>query len=94
MKRPPITVAKQIDTTVTTTRAIMGSAAFAAGVADVRTGRPVRFDNFEDDNLWGYERGRAFAYLAPMSMPLRRGSRLNFEALLLFSRALARGEIL
>ena len=65
MKRPPIAVAKQIDTTVTTTRAIMGNAAFAAGVADVRTGRPVRFDNFEDDNLWGYERGRAL----PTSRP-------------------------
>jgi hypothetical protein len=50
-------VAGQVDAVVVTTRQIMSSAAFAAGVNDVRAGKPARFDGgFADD--WGYERGR------------------------------------
>jgi hypothetical protein len=86
-------IAAQADTIGVTPRQIMGSAAFAAGVADVRTGAPIRFDSFGDDD-WNYERGRQWAFLAPMSMPLRIGRKLNSEALLLLSRALFRGEIL
>jgi hypothetical protein len=81
------TVAEQIDTTLTTTRAIMGSVGFAAGVADVRAGKPARFDSSFDADVWTYERGRLWAYLAPVSMPLRIGRRLNPEALRLFDRA-------
>ena len=86
-------VAEQADTIGVTPRQIMGSAAFAAGVADVRTGTPTRFDSFGDDD-WDYERGRQWAFIAPMSMPLRLGRKLNPEALRLFSRALFRREIL
>jgi hypothetical protein len=86
-------VAKQADTIRVTPRQIMGSIAFAAGVADVRTGKPTRFDSFGDDD-WNYERGRQWAFIAPMSMPLRIGRKLNHEALLLLSHAMFRQEIL
>jgi hypothetical protein len=51
MGRPPKDgVAAQADTDSVTIRQIMRSAAFAAGVGDVRTGAPIRFDNnFDDD---------------------------------------------
>jgi hypothetical protein len=85
-------VAEQADTIGVTPRQIMRSAAFAAGAADVRAGKPIRFDSFGEDD-WAYERGRQWAFLAPMSMPLRIGRKLNPEAVALFSRALVRREI-
>jgi hypothetical protein len=88
---PKDAVAVQAATIDMTTRQIMASAAFAAGVADVRAGKPTRFDSFKDD--WGYERGRQWALIAPMSMPLRLGRKLNPEALLLFDLAWLRREI-
>jgi hypothetical protein len=85
-------VAEQVDTVVVTTRQIMSSAAFAAGVNDVRAGKSARFDGgFADD--WGYERGRQWALIAPRSMPLRIGRRLNTDAMRLFERAWLRKEI-
>jgi hypothetical protein len=85
-------VAGQVDAVVVTTRQIMSSAAFAAGVNDVRAGKPARFDGgFADD--WGYERGRQWALIAPRSMPLRIGRRLNTDAMRLFERAWLRKEI-
>jgi hypothetical protein len=85
-------VAGQVDTVVVTTRQIMSSAAFAAGVNDVRASKPARFDGgFADD--WGYERGRQWALIAPRSMPLRIGRRLNTDAMRLFERAWLRKEI-
>ena len=97
MRQPSTVATEQIDTTPTTTREIMGSVGFAAGVHDVRGGRPARFDAFvvfENDNLWSYERGRLWAYLAPMSMPLYIRGKLNREAVRLFDMACFRGEIL
>lgn len=69
---------------------IMGAKEFAAGVSDARAGKPAAFDahdNFE------YERGRQWAMLAPMSMPLRIRGRLNFEALMILSAAFRSGAI-
>jgi hypothetical protein len=83
----------QADSVQVTVGKILGSAAFAAGVRDVREGRPARFDAaFRDD--WDYERGRQFAFIAPMTMPLRLGRRLNPAALEILSEALFRHEIL
>jgi hypothetical protein len=76
--------ADQIDTVECTTESIMRTADFAAGVSDVRAGRPPRFDEFYD--AWSYERGRLWATLAPMSMPLRIGHKLNPKAVALFCR--------
>jgi hypothetical protein len=56
---------EQADIQNVTPRQIMASADFAQGVIDVRTGKPTRFDSFDDD--WAYERGRQWALIAPMS---------------------------
>jgi hypothetical protein len=87
-------VAKQAATVLVTPSQVMARAAFAAGVNDVRTGAPIRFDSFSVDDDWSYERGRQWALVAPMSMPLRLGRRLNPAAVLLFCRAIASKEIL
>jgi hypothetical protein len=47
---------EQVETGLVSNEAIMWSDAFKAGVEDVRSGRPARFDEFADD--WSYERGR------------------------------------
>jgi hypothetical protein len=83
---------EQVPTTSTTTREIMSTAPFAAGVADVRTGKPARFDALSSSD-WGYERGRMWALVVPMSVPLRVGRRLNPEAMRLFDLAWLRGDI-
>ena len=74
-------VAEQADTQECTIESIMRSKNFAAGVRDVRAGDPPRFDELDD---WSYERGRLWAMLAPMSMPLRVGCKLNPKAVMLF----------
>lgn len=72
--------------------AILRDPEFQAGVEDARAGRPARFDAFHD---YGYERGRAFAYLIPMSMPIRtKGKKINWAALKLLSDAFNKGDIL
>jgi hypothetical protein len=79
----------------------MRSAAFVAGVDDVRNGRPPDYDVFnfsqgEDDRIddhWNYERGRQWALLAPKSMPLKTEGALNPKAVILFEVACKRGYI-
>jgi hypothetical protein len=83
MKAPSSEARAQADTVACTIEGIMRSTAFAEGVSDVRAGRPPRFDELD---TWDYERGRLWATLAPMSMPLRIGSRLNPKAVRLFYR--------
>ena len=56
---------EQVLTRPCSARTIVYSEAFAAGVADLRTGATPRFDE-EDD--WNYERGRLWAVLAPHTM--------------------------
>jgi hypothetical protein len=72
--------AKQADTYAATTRAIMNSPEFAVGVADVRAGKPFDYDRL--DGSWEYERGRLWAWLAPVSMPLKIKGKLNPKAVL------------
>jgi hypothetical protein len=83
-------VREQADTRGTTTYQILSSAGFRAGVEEVRTGRPPNFEH----NDWNYERGRQFARLAPISMPLRVGGRINKKALALLDAAFDRKLIL
>jgi len=59
---------EQVPTGATTARAIVRSPYFAAGVDDVRRGLPPRFDLPEADRDWAYERGRAWAILAPRDL--------------------------
>ena len=81
---------QQVKTGFTTPKAIMQSADFWIGVADVRLGRPADFD---ENDSWNYERGRQWALIAPASMPLRIGGKLNREALKLLERAFIEGNI-
>jgi hypothetical protein len=58
---------------------------FARGLNDIRAGR--RFADDVDDDLWAYERGRQFGAIAPTSMPLFQGKRLNPKAVRLYDAA-------
>lgn len=72
---------QQVSTRLVSDESIMRSKAFGEGVADVRRGRAPRFD--VDD--WSYERGRQWAVVAPMCMPVKSGRLVNPEALLIFA---------
>ncbi len=62
-----------------------------AGVDDVRAGKPARFDEFDSDD---YERGRQWAMIAPLTMPLRiNGGKLNPDAIRLLDNAFDRGDL-
>jgi hypothetical protein len=74
---------EQVKTRATTVHAIMRSASFQQGVAEVRAGRRPSFDC--DD--WDYERGRQWAVAAPRAMPLMIGRRLNPKAVRVFEKA-------
>jgi hypothetical protein len=58
---------------------------FARGLDDIRAGQP--FDDHVDDEYWAYERGRLFGAIAPRSMPLFIGRKLNPKAVRLFRAA-------
>jgi hypothetical protein len=68
----------------------MRHADFREGFEDARYGRAPRYDDYRD---WFYERGRHFAYLCPMSMPLFIGKKLNPEAISLFYAAIDKRHI-
>jgi hypothetical protein len=73
-----------------TTARIMASPEFARGLDDARKGVP--FDWRNDD--WNYERGRLFAHIAPLAMPLRIDGHLNPKAVALCEAAFNRGLII
>jgi hypothetical protein len=64
----------------------MGSPWFERGLCDARAG--IAFDWRIDS--WEYERGRLFAHIAPLNMPLRIGRKLNPKAVALFDAAFDR----
>lgn len=81
---------EQVATKPITVQQIMRSAAFQRGVADVRAGRRPRFDSNTRDgadigrvtnDAWDYERGRQWATVAPRSMPVIRGRKVNLKAI-------------
>jgi hypothetical protein len=78
----------QVKTIAITTERVMGSPEFARGFEDARMG--VSFDWRIADSDWHYERGRLFAHIAPLSMPLRIGRKLNPKAVALFDAAFSR----
>jgi hypothetical protein len=83
---------EQSDTEIVSIESIMRSARFAQGVKAVRAGQPARFDDYVGD--WEYERGRLFASLAPISMPVWINGKLNPRAIALLRAAFARGLVL
>jgi hypothetical protein len=77
---------EQVHTHRVTLRTIIASREFARGFAEVRRGLPFNADN----DAWDYERGRAFAFICPLAMPLRIGRALNPKALKLAEAAFTR----
>jgi hypothetical protein len=63
---------------------VMGTNDFRKGFEDRRAGRPPRFDQYDS---WNYERGRLFASIAPLNMPLKINRKLNPKAVRLFEAA-------
>jgi hypothetical protein len=79
---------EQVNTAPCSTAAIVRSRCFAIGVADFRAGALPRFDEMVDE-YWGYERGRQWAALAPVTMDPH-----STIAVRLFEAATKRGWIL
>jgi hypothetical protein len=79
-------VPKQAATYSVTIDEIVGSRAFARGFDEVRRGEPLNPDNGD----WNYYRGRHFGFIAPLSMKLRIGRRLNPKAVELADAAFKR----
>jgi hypothetical protein len=77
----------QVPTVSVRPETIMRRAAFREGFEDARAGRRPRFDFFQDDDEWSYERGRLFARIAPETMPLLIDGKLNRKAVKLFALA-------
>ncbi len=61
------------------------SCEFNEGVADVRLGRPPRYDDLIACD-WNYERGRQWAQIAPMRMPTKIGGKANPQAVAILLR--------
>lgn len=75
----------------------MRQAGFSRGVNDKRAGRPFDTEIVDDedtDESWAYERGRLWASLAPVNLPLFIGRKLNPKAVQLYSAASQRKLIL
>jgi hypothetical protein len=76
---------EQVETSPCSPMTIMLHPHFARGLDDIRAGRSFADD--VHDNYWAYERGRLFGAIAPSSMPLFDGKRLNPKAVRLFIAA-------
>jgi len=73
----------QVATIPVTVERIMRDPAFALGAADVRAGLPFRrqYDRWDTNTQWNYERGRAWALLAPRHVKIRgRDGKLSSAA--------------
>ena len=87
----PSARADQVKTSICSPDTVMLHPHFVRGLDDIRAGRPFADD--VDDRLWAYERGRQFGAVAPRSMSLLDGERLNPKALQVFVAAVHRGFI-
>jgi hypothetical protein len=75
---------EQVPTQAVSLTDIMGSLAFVAGTREVRGGLPLRTAAYSKVNdQWNYERGRAWAVVAPRNMPLWVGGSLNPAAMII-----------
>jgi hypothetical protein len=68
---------------------IMRCRAFVAGVKDARAGLSFHsdYERWEVNDQWNYERGRAWATLAPRNVALKRKGKLNARAVRWFISA-------
>jgi hypothetical protein len=77
-------MAKQVRTVPVAIATIMRSAGFLQGVEDRRLGRAPKYDLHAEDRLWAYERGRLFASIAPIDLPILVKGKLNPAAATMF----------
>ena len=72
----------------TTIAEIMADPKFGLGVADVRAGRGQHpsYERWSGDEQWNYERGRAWATMAPRNMELQQAGQVTAEAIAWFGR--------
>jgi hypothetical protein len=79
----------QVPIALTTAEEIMASPYFVLGAADQRAGRGYRraYATWAGNDQWNYERGRAWAVVAPRSVELRRNGKLNPAAVKWFHEA-------
>ena len=89
--QPPPSRREQVETIACSSVTIMLHPHFARGLDDIRAGQSFADD--VHDNYWAYERGRLFGAIAPRSMLLFDGKRLNLKALMLYRAAKQRGLI-
>jgi len=74
---------QQVPTSPTTIEEIMATREFALGVIDGRAGRGYRstYATWKPKDQWNYERGRAWAAVAPRAVVLlKRNGELTAEA--------------
>ena len=67
----------------------MSQPSFALGVRDARAGRGYhsKYERWDGDKQWSYERGRHWALLVPRSVQLRRNDgKLSTEAVRWFEK--------
>lgn len=85
---------KQVSTVTRTIGAVFRTKAFRLGYEEAARGLPLDPERYHDalDDRWQYERGRQFAFL--FDGDLKRGNRLNVQALHVFGNAIARGLII
>ena len=76
----------QSETSPVSVKTIMRSVAFRHGVADARSGRSPRFDEYADGG-WFYEWGRQYGVIAPRRLEIMSatGKTLNPKALEVFN---------
>jgi hypothetical protein len=77
-----------VPTRLTTPIEIMARSTFALGVADVRAGRRCfhpNYDQWSTNEQWAYERGRAWAVIAPRNVQLKMSGKINPDALRWFT---------
>jgi hypothetical protein len=84
--------ARQIRVRLTTAAAIMATPEFQLGLEHARAG--TAFDwgigGSDINRAWNFERGRLFAGIAPLDMPLRIRGKLNPKAVRLCEAAIER----
>jgi hypothetical protein len=73
---------RQVPTFPATIEEIMSTPEFVLGVNDGRAGRGHRsaYTTWGTNQQWNYERGRAWAAVAPRSVVLKRNGKITVEA--------------
>jgi hypothetical protein len=78
----------QVPSYPTTIVEIMSDPKFEQGVHDARAGRgyPGNYEAWDDNGMWDYERGRAWAKLVPRTVRLKHNGKITAAAVAWFRR--------